>query len=535
MALPLEHFLRDTLATQLDVLEPGLKLVSCEFPLPNSVGSRGSIDILARDRHGLWVVIELKRSRTAARQALHEVAKYTELLCREKHLHADRIRAIIVSTDWTDLLVPASNIARDWMHDLRGYQLHVDTDGSVAGADRVRFLPRSFEHEVSPIHVIFLFDDAESRDSAWQLTIKMAAAAGAHDLLAADFLRVADTEAVVAPYGLYLAIGKIDPAMIPGHGSHEQDGVKSFAEEYPAEHRALCHITARVRPRTMQSAAPGLLRQIADNPSWKIEGYRATGSLGSSAMHDDNDCFRALVGDDAGQGQFKFAGSANPQMRTRWQTFSSEVRTSLGGNQHWEALIPAWLDRMARDPEVEDISLDIFNPCDLFGALYHGWPDKLGRMTPLVLGGAARSVGTGSFIRGGLFWDGWEPRDVSAAIESVYPDTISWDVAGYGGMRWMSDGQLLDQLGLRYGLMEFTGELPITPGKAEQAFWFVHGDRPQRFSPKQGSEAFADFLTGFTTNGRLNQLPDFLETHRHELNALVTRFRNESGYAPSTS
>lgn len=533
MTLPLEHVLRDALAMQLDVLEPGLRLVRCEFPLPNSVGSRGSIDILARDRHGLWVVIELKRSRTAARQAIHEVAKYTELLCREKNLHADRIRAIIVSTDWIDLLVPASNIARDWPHDLRGYQLHVDADGSLAGAERVRLLPRSFEHEVSPIHAIFLFDDSASRDEAWQLTVKLAAEAGAHDLLAADFVRVADTETDVALYGLYLAIGKIHPSI--GQDPGEQDAVESFADEYPAEYSALHHITARVRPRDIESAAPGLLRQIAANPRWKIEGYRAAGALGSGAMQDDNDCFRALVGDDAGQGQFKFAGSANPQLRTRWRTFSREVRTSLGGNEQWEKLIPAWLDRMARDPEVEDVELDVFNPCDLFGALYQGWPEKVGAMAPLVLGGAARSDGTGSFIQGGLFWDGWKPRDVSSAIEDVYPDAMYWYLAGHGGMRWMSDGQLLERLGLRYGLIEFTGELPVTPGQAEQAFWFVHDDLPQRFSPKHQNEAFVDFLIGFTTNGKLNQLPGFIEAHRHELNALITRFRNESGYAPTVT
>ena len=62
----------------------------------------------------MWVVIELKRDKAASRQAVQEVAKYIELLRREKHIAADRIRAVIVSTAWDELLVPVSNIAREW-------------------------------------------------------------------------------------------------------------------------------------------------------------------------------------------------------------------------------------------------------------------------------------------------------------------------------------------------------------------------------------------------------------------------------------
>ena len=80
MADPTETDLRDHVAADLTLLEAGLTLVTTEFPLPNAVGTRGRVDILARDRHGMWVVIELKRSNTSAREALHELAKYVELL-----------------------------------------------------------------------------------------------------------------------------------------------------------------------------------------------------------------------------------------------------------------------------------------------------------------------------------------------------------------------------------------------------------------------------------------------------------------------
>ena len=111
MLIPHERLLRDKLAKNLTLIEPDLRLVETEYAMPNAHGTRGYVDILARDGHGSWVVVELKRSDSAARHALHEVTKYTELLGRERGLRHDRVRAVIVSTTWRELLVPVSNMA----------------------------------------------------------------------------------------------------------------------------------------------------------------------------------------------------------------------------------------------------------------------------------------------------------------------------------------------------------------------------------------------------------------------------------------
>jgi len=59
---PYEKTIRDNLARQLDVLEPGLQLIATEYSLPNAHGTKGFIDILAKDALGNRVVTELKRS-----------------------------------------------------------------------------------------------------------------------------------------------------------------------------------------------------------------------------------------------------------------------------------------------------------------------------------------------------------------------------------------------------------------------------------------------------------------------------------------
>ena len=45
-----ENSIRDKLAQRLEVLEPGLQLIDVEYPLPNQMGTKGFIDILASTR-----------------------------------------------------------------------------------------------------------------------------------------------------------------------------------------------------------------------------------------------------------------------------------------------------------------------------------------------------------------------------------------------------------------------------------------------------------------------------------------------------
>ena len=108
MANRLEDKIRDYLADHLELLETGLQFVDKEYELASSLGAGGRIDILARDICGNVVVIEIKRSDQAARDALHEIHKYIALFRISQGLDESRIRLIVVSTEWHELRVPLS-------------------------------------------------------------------------------------------------------------------------------------------------------------------------------------------------------------------------------------------------------------------------------------------------------------------------------------------------------------------------------------------------------------------------------------------
>ena len=95
-----EAELRDRIADHIEVLENGLVLLKKEKYIPNSLGTKGFIDLYAKDEKGNHVIIELKKSDASAREAIHEVFKYVEGVKSYLGARDHEIRVIVASTDW---------------------------------------------------------------------------------------------------------------------------------------------------------------------------------------------------------------------------------------------------------------------------------------------------------------------------------------------------------------------------------------------------------------------------------------------------
>ena len=257
------------------------------------------------------------------------MTKYTELLCRERGLRQDRIRAVIVSTTWKELLVPVSNMARDWSHDLRGYLLVLGPDGKLARTERVALLPAPTVPKVTPVHFIYFFDSPEDRDLGWQQVVNRANEVGAHDVLAADFRRVRQLDLVQAPRGLYFALGRIDPASASPHIQAAIDDPEDGIHDYQLEYNALSHITRHVFGTGFDHAEPGVLCQLLEDPCWTIEGYRTAGAFEKRSPLNAQDLLRDLNGEDEGIGRILYTGSARTTDRGRWPVLLSESMRSL--------------------------------------------------------------------------------------------------------------------------------------------------------------------------------------------------------------
>lgn len=156
-----EASLRDLLAKDIGVIEAGLSLLDKEKYIPNSLGTRGFIDLYARDKNGHHVLIELKRSNAASREAIHEVLKYVEGVKRHLGARDDEIRVIIASTEWDELKVPFSRFVADTTISVAGLHLMVDASGNVS-AHPVAPQPITGGRHLAPWHELNLYVDEAS-------------------------------------------------------------------------------------------------------------------------------------------------------------------------------------------------------------------------------------------------------------------------------------------------------------------------------------------------------------------------------------
>ena len=152
-----EERIRRNLAANLSLLGDGLRLVQEEYKLPNPYGSKGFIDILAVDDNDRYVIIEVKRSNQAARQALHEMFKYPILLQHELGVKPSEIRIIIVSTEWAELRVPFVDFADTSKYDVMGIQLEIDNEANPVRIELVSPVDRPTFRELSRNHLSLLY------------------------------------------------------------------------------------------------------------------------------------------------------------------------------------------------------------------------------------------------------------------------------------------------------------------------------------------------------------------------------------------
>ncbi|MFW3344371.1 endonuclease NucS domain-containing protein [Aliarcobacter butzleri] len=157
-----EDKIRDKLITRLDILDSDLTLIDKEDFLPNEKGTRGFIDILAKDSQNRFVIIELKRSKASSREALHEILKYIEGIKENKSLKNDEIRIIIVSTEWQELIVPFSSFVNKTSISISGYLLKIDKELNPISTELVKPLKLNNDRLLSDIHSLHLYKNFEN-------------------------------------------------------------------------------------------------------------------------------------------------------------------------------------------------------------------------------------------------------------------------------------------------------------------------------------------------------------------------------------
>ena len=163
-----ESSMREFFAENLDLIEVNLRLIGKEFPLISDHGADGYIDILAEDAFGHFVIVELKKSNSTARAALHELSKYISLLKTQEGLSRDEIRCILVSSEWHELLEPFSYFRAVADVQVDGLHAHVNDKGTLC-CTAVSPRPVTNLPTFSPEFDLFVYTNISERESHWNL------------------------------------------------------------------------------------------------------------------------------------------------------------------------------------------------------------------------------------------------------------------------------------------------------------------------------------------------------------------------------
>lgn len=370
-----EAKLRDELAN-LSLLEAGLQLVDIEEYLPNAHGTRGFIDILARDRLSNLVIIELKRAEGAAREAIHELYKYLALMRQNHGIAPERMRCIIVSTVWRELLVPFSEMKRNAPFEVEGRQLYTDVNGKPIRSEIVTPLAEAPVFELCPEHWMVACEFEAGRASVVTRIEEMLSGAGIEDYVVFLIDYKGGNPRVIYPFLYYFVPGRIPE---PDRSRLLAQNALEIAEYEDPDHPdwlveeaivSYLHVAVdlEVSTRELDIGSPEKLAGLL-NDGWEVRQVLRPGRLlRSPKIFPDDEVVHSAQG-RSGQNRVYYSAIVSPRFKHRWGRISHEVSESLKGNSYWLRGLEAYLAEVVDRWPDSTVSLNIYNPLDCLSYL----------------------------------------------------------------------------------------------------------------------------------------------------------------------
>lgn len=403
-----EKDIQRALAANLHLLEPGLKCEKMEYYLKAPpYGTKGFIDILAKDRDGNTLIIEIKSRRATTREAIHELLKYAEYMKRDKGVNDDELRLCIVATDWSELLIPFSSAYAKMDVNLEGYRLHVYDSGEILSVERVRPLKLTSERMLSDCHLTLWCQSTEDVRNALQivqanfrefgvtqyvvavLQAPEGFAEAERELLRKQMesigLNTANLAHYCSPaYGVCIASQKCAKKeclqIIEGSAYLSESFEKNFGSDLDNAPEYYLHnmtfyskIWARVSDGIeCELTEPNHFRIRVEEEGWQPRKLLRGSSFSDSKLLSDAVLFDELKGVSSSAADERlYKQQINSQNRAGIQKACKKLKKVLALNHFWRIPLIAELENM-RDPEVGMIcgKISVFDPMSVLRYLY---------------------------------------------------------------------------------------------------------------------------------------------------------------------
>jgi hypothetical protein len=512
-----ENSIRDELAIRLDLIEPGLSHVASNYHLRNTSGADGFVDILARDSTGSFVVIELKKSDSTSRQALHEVSKYVDLLSRDKGLLPESIRAMIVSTDWHELLVPFSYYVDQTSFDLRGFALKLAGDGlTPTEALVVDVLPRSQPRVLTASQRRIEKPTSQQLATAWTSVRGRLSSLDVVDFVALHLSDGADAEMIV----LVLGTATDDSCRAEMERVlRAQDAWDDDYDSLPTEELVLLGMEHEGHP--LGVCYPEKIGALIRGHGWQLDKLERFGVFEDTDLFPDEDIRDACEGWSGGLSTVHYAGRARTRNKAQWTSFRGSTSMVIADSPGWVAPTRLWLDEVEAANPQWDISVSAYDSHDFLQALMHHYKTPEWHEAVPFLSFAVEAPNNASYgLFAYLYWDG-TVVDLVSGVRTAYRTVGDWGDLRAFNAQAEANLRLMKAWHLSYRVTEKLASQPLPK------ILMAEGDtlKRQKLRERYAQDWMPKSLL----------MVDFLEAHEQQLDDLVAYLKDHVFVDPSTA
>jgi hypothetical protein len=375
-----EHIIRDWLVANPEFIERGLQVVKKEYYLSDEIGTNGFIDILCKDNNNNFVIIEIKRSDPAARQAFTEVFKYAELIKDKYRARDSEIRIIIISTHWGEIIRAFSFSCFKSRFPIKGLRIHLNDQTKI---------PQSIE-EVAPIsnsgysrkfmafQVLYLFATKEKRQIAHEALNQKLQQANLDDYVAVD-LDASPEKELHYYYAIDAAFQKQSIEELLNsiellNGIHHLDMEEREFEDKESYHSYLEQVFSVALEMgkyydTMEVSYAEKFESIIGVQNWQVTSIKRYGIFRNDPRYGDDLLLKELKGHDGGSSN-KFVAFADSGQMERLKEIHKECQHCLVHTPQWAEFIDHIITELQSSSKKFKLLIDIYNPDSIVTALY---------------------------------------------------------------------------------------------------------------------------------------------------------------------
>lgn len=370
----IEEQIRDFLADNLDFISKELTLIQKEYYLPANIGSKGYIDILAKDNFSNFVIIEIKRSEQAARQTINELLKYQGLVKQIYKAQESEIKLIIVSTAWNELIVPFSEIFESVF--ISGYKIELNSQNIPQSISLVKPIVRTtLERKISPMQTAELFYTEKKRKEFLKIVKAKLHEIGIEDFVLVKLNSNGLNKRIVFPFALYFSFQRQSMSRNYEILPNLDDEINEI--EFNDEDHKLRYIDELIYIKldlykhhdSMEDADPVKFTSIINSGQWDIVDIDKNGIFSNDPRISNDQILNEIKGYD-GENETKFLDFTDSNNFKKLDKIQNNLKKSLQWNPKLQKHINQIFKSTIAKSKTFKIIIEIFYPRSLFDAIW---------------------------------------------------------------------------------------------------------------------------------------------------------------------